>query len=195
MCKKQKATAYRKCKKENRNIYTVYKAINLINNKIYIGFTSKTIEERKLEHFYRSTHKTKFHFQYAINKYGFDNFVWEILYQSKFLDDALDKEKYFINKFNSKNNKIGYNIGSGGKVERLGVNVSEETKQKQSIAAKKRGACWSKKILAISNNTITEYKSIREAAKALNIAVTTISFIINGHKKYTKDGLTFREVQ
>lgn len=32
------------------NIYTIYKATNIINDKVYIGFTSYTTEERTAAH-------------------------------------------------------------------------------------------------------------------------------------------------
>lgn len=51
----------------------VYKATNNINNKVYIGITTKTLEHRKSIH--KKDSKTKdTYFYKAIRKYGFENF-------------------------------------------------------------------------------------------------------------------------
>ena len=59
----------------------IYKVTNKINGYIYIGQTSLTLEQRKWRHEHESINvrrKTvKFH--NALSKYGFDNFVWEII--------------------------------------------------------------------------------------------------------------------
>jgi group I intron endonuclease len=95
------------------NIYSIYKVINSINNKVYIGYTSKPLEKRKLEHFERSSNNSKTRFHLALRKYGVENFVWEVVYQS--LDKNHCKntmESFFINEFDSY--RIGYNSTKGG---------------------------------------------------------------------------------
>ncbi len=58
----------------------IYKITNLVNNKIYIGQTIKTAEERLKQHIYAATkHITNTHLSYAIRKYGQDNFKIEII--------------------------------------------------------------------------------------------------------------------
>ena len=56
----------------------IYKATNIINNKSYIGLTTRTLQERKLEHL-RHTKTENTYFHRAINEYGKDNFLWEII--------------------------------------------------------------------------------------------------------------------
>ena len=53
----------------------IYKATNIINNKSYIGLTTRTLQERKLEHL-RHTKTENTYFHRAINEYGKDNFLW-----------------------------------------------------------------------------------------------------------------------
>lgn len=94
----------------------IYKATNLINNKIYIGQTRHSLEKRKRGHIYRSIKNTKVPFLKAINKYGFENFKWEIIHICDSLDKLNELEIFYIKKYNSTNSLIGYNVSDGGKV-------------------------------------------------------------------------------
>lgn len=44
----------------------IYKAVNLITNEVYIGATTKSIEERKIDHFQKSDTNNCYKFQNAI---------------------------------------------------------------------------------------------------------------------------------
>lgn len=95
------------------NIYSIYKATNNINNKVYIGYTSKSLEKRKEEHIQRAIKESKTRFHKAIIKYGEQNFTWELIYQS--LDKNYCKkimEPHFIQEFDSYG--TGYNGTKGG---------------------------------------------------------------------------------
>ena len=92
-------------------IYTIYKATNIVNNKVYIGFDSNW-PKRMINHKTRSkNNQAKFYD--AIRKYGWDNFVWEPIYQSLNLNHTKDfMETFFIKEYDSFNN--GYNATLGG---------------------------------------------------------------------------------
>ena len=94
----------------------IYKITNLINNKIYIGYTKKELKERLYEHSNpRSKNAYKMPIVMAIKKYGIENFKIELLEESE--NDAYihnEREAYWIKKLNSINNKIGYNLATGG---------------------------------------------------------------------------------
>ena len=88
----------------------VYKA-EFPNGKVYIG-KSKNFESRKMSHFYNSNYKKTTKMNNAINKYGFDNIKWEVIFESEDIDIINEKEKEYIIFFDSI--KIGYNISTGG---------------------------------------------------------------------------------
>lgn len=91
-------------------IYSIYKALNTINGKIYIGFT-ENFEVRKTNH---QNSKSKSAFHKALRKYGKDNFQWEIIYQSLDKQHCLkEMENYFIIQYSS-STPHGYNMCSGG---------------------------------------------------------------------------------
>lgn len=91
----------------------IYKITNSINYKIYIG---KTINlQKRIAKYKRSLKKeSSQNIIKSMKKYGFENFMFEIIYECESLDELNDKEKYFINSFNSMNEEVGYNMTSGG---------------------------------------------------------------------------------
>lgn len=107
----------------------IYKVTNKINGKSYIGQTKFTLEKRKIEH---EKHNDCY-FHYALKKYGFENFKWETV-EDKILKEKLnEKEKHYINEYNTFEN--GYNLTTGGEG---GYIRSEETKKLLSEWASKR---------------------------------------------------------
>ncbi len=90
----------------------IYKIINLVNNKIYIG-SSINISVRITSH--KNTLKNNKHcnhyLQRSYNKYGKENFKFELIEYCNEEDLSL-KEEYYINKFNSNNKINGYNLES-----------------------------------------------------------------------------------
>jgi group I intron endonuclease len=89
----------------------IYKIENKINGKIYIG-SSKHIEERFKEHkglLKNNKHHSK-HLQNAWNKYGEENFKFEVLelIQNRLL--LKSKEQEYALKYSSLNPNHGYNI-------------------------------------------------------------------------------------
>ena len=108
-------------------MYTVYQHKNKINGKIYIGITMQEPEQRWR---HGEGYKSSPHFYAAIQKYGWDNFEHNILFQNLTKEDACQKEQELILKFNSMNRKYGYNSTSGGDI----FIMNDETKQKISKA-------------------------------------------------------------
>jgi len=108
----------------------IYKIENIVNGKIYIG-QSINLYIRLLGH--KNTLKSNKHFnrylQRSWNKYGEDNFTFEILEECD-INDLNDKERYWIEKYDSCNRLKGYNIDHGGNRDYM----SDEHKLNMSIA-------------------------------------------------------------
>lgn len=83
----------------------IYKTTNLINGKIYIGQDSNN------NPLYYGSGKL---LKAAIKKYGKKNFRKEVIEECNSIDELNDREVYWIDKFQSTNNQIGYNISIGG---------------------------------------------------------------------------------
>ena len=121
-------------KDKKLNIYTVYKHTlpkeisGKDNDMIYIGITSWKPEKRWQNG--RGYYKQP-HFYNAIQKYGFDNFLHEILFECLTKEEAEQKEIELISKYQSNNREFGYNIANGGNC--VGT-MAQETKDKISKA-------------------------------------------------------------
>lgn len=96
-------------------IYNIYKITNILNNKIYVGQTSKTIKERLTAHFHSAFDvKLNTRFYRAIRKYGKSAFIIELLDTAFNKESCNEKEKMWIKRLNSANRDIGYNSCEGG---------------------------------------------------------------------------------
>lgn len=115
----------------------IYKVTNLVNNKIYIGQTTNTLEYRKDQHFReaRSKKRNTVYFHNALNKYGFKNFLFEEIDTAGSQEELDEKERYWIKFYDSTNKEKGYNLDSGG--HKGGVK-SEETKRKIGETTKQK---------------------------------------------------------
>lgn len=105
-------------------MYIIYKITNKLNNKIYIGQTIN-FKKRMQEHL--SLRKNiKIHknqpIDLAINKYGKENFSFEIIDKAKNQEEIDILEKKYIKKFNSLIPN-GYNILKGGRNQRGAWNM------------------------------------------------------------------------
>ena len=148
----------------------IYKITNKVTNKIYIGQTIKTLDQRWHQHIkeaieaidgYRQSFPL---FHRMIIKYGKENFYPEVIEECENSEMNI-REKYWINFFNSYND--GYNSTIGGQ---------EIFKEKLA-----HGAAVFQYDLA--GNYITTYSSAQEAADAVKIHVSNIRKNCNGLTK------------
>lgn len=90
----------------------IYKATNQETKEVYIGVTTKSLEERKTDHLQKASKKVGSYFQSAIATYPLDAFTWEQIDTASSTNELAEKEKKYILKYDSKEN--GYNSDSGG---------------------------------------------------------------------------------
>lgn len=114
----------------------IYKITNKINNKLYIGkTTSKNPLNRWAKHLSTAKNKTVNNNTYqvlhkAINKYGKENFIFEIIEECDNELFGLEREKFWIKHYVSFG-KNGYNLTKGGDGS-SGFRHSQKSKNKMS---------------------------------------------------------------
>ena len=141
------------------NIGYIYKITNLINNKCYIGQTTKSIEERWNQHKNDAFRKKRYTYNYplyrAFRKYGFENFSFEVIEKCK-ISELNDKEIYWINFYNSYHNGYNQTLGGNG-TKNLELNEQEVIEKYK------------------------EFQTLEKVAKFFNCSRNTINKILNKH--------------
>lgn len=119
------------------DIYTVYKILNLVNSKVYIGITTKKPEKRWKQHLNNYKYFWLNQALYkAMRKYGPNNFQFSIIEQTNDLNILKELEIKYIQENNSFGS-TGYNMTLGGDGA-FGFKHSEKTKDKIANLQKER---------------------------------------------------------
>jgi group I intron endonuclease len=183
----------------------IYKITNLINNKCYVGLTTRSVEQRWKEHCSADSLIGK-----AIRKYGIECFAIEILAEAETVEELEALEIQYIGEFRSFGE--GYNLTVGGGNPILsnetkkkisennarywsGKTFSKEMKEKLSEShkgktqtietIKKRTASYQKSVIqySIEGVLIKTYSSIADASVDLYIDYSSISKVCRGKRK------------
>jgi len=94
-------------KTEDSGIYLIK---NVVDGKVYVGSAKRLIERISLhKHLLRNNHHS-IHLQRAWNKYGENVFIFGVLEIIENNQDLIVVEQKYINKYESYNDKFGYNI-------------------------------------------------------------------------------------
>lgn len=109
----------------------IYKITNSINGKIYIG-SSKNFYSRYLAH--KSKKNINTYLGRAFRKYGFENFIFEVL-ESPEIVDLIKREQFWMDFYKSYDKSIGYNSRPTAE-SNLGFKHSDSTKNKLSESQK-----------------------------------------------------------
>ena len=184
----------------------IYKITNNINNKIYIGLTTKEVSKRFLEHCRETSNCTKL--RRAIFKYGKENFTVEEIDGALSISELNYKEQHYIHLYNSV--EKGYNLASGGRFskhsketrERLSkINTgkihSKSTRKKISENNHwkgKKGSLHNRSKSVVCVDTGEIYGSIHEASRKIGITASNICAVLKGRRKTTK-GMTFKYLE
>lgn len=152
----------------------IYKITNNINGKIYVG-QAKNTEERFKSHCKQSA--TACLVDYAINKYGKENFSVEILESQ--ITNYNERERYWIKELDCKVPK-GYNIADGGEEPPIYYGINHPN---ASIKSQEK----LNKIIYKLSDTKDSYSSI---AAEFNISKKTV-LNINYGVHYNNPTLTY----
>lgn len=106
----------------------VYAITNTTNNKVYIGSTMRNFKERYITHrkLLRGNRHYNTHLQNAFNKSKEHLFEFSIIEVIEDISIIRAKEAFYINKFNTCDNTVGYNATSTTNSPALDIQVAEK---------------------------------------------------------------------
>lgn len=170
----------------------IYKITNIQNNKVYIGQTIRSINDRFHRHINDAMNNIlDTHFARAIRKYGKDSFIIEEIDKATNQNELNEKEQYWIHYYNSIKN--GYNetdaISKCGGNTYLSKTAEEMEEIKNKIRLTKMGDKnpMAKKIKRtnIITNEVDIFDTIINCAQACGIknGKTSITTRLNGQVK------------
>ena len=143
----------------------IYQIINMINGKSYIGKTEYSIENRWKEHSraYKYEQNQSRALYRAMNKYGIENFNFEILEECE-KSKLSEREIYYISLYNTYSE--GYNETSGGAgTPNISIKLSIDD------------------IMKIYDLLLNSKISQKEIAKQFNVGEDVISTINHGKSR------------
>jgi bifunctional DNA-binding transcriptional regulator/antitoxin component of YhaV-PrlF toxin-antitoxin module len=155
----------------------IYKITNIENKKVYIG-SSINIWDRYKEHrktLRRNKHHSK-HLQKSWNKYGEDSFTFEVIEIVYDKDNLIEREQYWMDKYESYNDEKGYNINPNAGSQ-LGRKVPKENREKFKLSQKSRPILQ----FDFDGKLIKEWYSAREICRELNIDRSVVISRLRGH--------------
>lgn len=153
----------------------VYKISNSINNKVYIGITSYSIEQRYKWHVRDCKSGVEKKLYRAMIKHGIDNFKIELL---ESVDDAIidKREEFYIEYYDSFNN--GYNASP------VSHGVRRHTEEdKKLMSEKARGRKQSKETLEKKSIAMKKFWEDNEELKKQYVQYAQTNF---GNREYTQ---------
>lgn len=132
-------------------MHSIYKIINTKNNKIYIGQTSKHINERLDMHIKCANRKVNRYLYDSMNHHGIENFKIELIETVECKKSADLREKYWIKTLDTlKPNGYNMTIGGGGGNTTIGYTDEQKkelySRQAKSRTGKKRSPEYCKKL-------------------------------------------------
>lgn len=122
----------------------VYCLENTINNKRYIGVTTRTLQKRFDEHCKADSYIGK-----SIRKYGTESFRKYVLDQAESHEDLCNLESYYIEKYDTYHKGYNLTLGGDGVIKDIYLKVELNEKQKDFVDFVNRE---NKKVIDVMNS-------------------------------------------
>lgn len=194
---------------QNKNP-VVYRAINKVTGKYYIGFDSSW-PKRKIAHKTKAKTGSKTYFHSTIRKYGWESFEWEILK----MDATLDDEILMIEHYKSNDKSFGYNLTVGGEGAKgykhtddarkkirsasmgrqptLGYKHTAAAREKiKNASVSRQQTIWELRNLETSEIVIVD--RLKDFCKLHSLSYSNLIAVANGRRKHSR-GYVYRKIQ
>lgn len=149
----------------------IYKITCKVNNKIYIGQTTETLEKRFNRHmgYQKDTHDTKFY--RAVRKYGVENFYIELIAQATSKEELDNLEEHYIQKYQAIEKGYNTSLGKiGGDTLTHNPNLAKiKEKIRNSKLGGKNPKATKIKVIYIKTGLKRTFQSMSECQEELGI--------------------------
>lgn len=152
----------------------IYSATNIINDKKYIGQTTRELTIRRNEHLAQANNGSDLAIHQAIRKYGEDNFEWSIIDQAYNQEDLDEKEIYWIDYYDTYKSS-GYNMAHGGQ-----FNLSDCPDEMSAMRGGREFL-----VFDLDGNFVRETISQTAFAEENGVSVKTVNHVLMGKKNST----------
>ena len=146
----------------------IYKITNDVNSKLYIGQTTRTLEERINDHRRMYNSGSDFRIYNAMREYGWDKFHFQIIAEVEDQETLNELEIYYIEKYDTINN--GYNMALGGDINPMCSPIIKErhdNKMRTDVVRKKISDSMKQSYVDRGGPTLEHRKHLSENKKAL----------------------------
>ncbi len=157
----------------------IYLITNKVNGKMYVGQTKYTVEKRWNLHLRKAKRNPSTHFEYAINKYGPENFSKIQIDSATSFKELDKKEDDWIDHYRAIDPTKVYNSLRGGQMrfEYLSKERQQESVQKLCLA---NGKGWFDAYDYRDGKLVGSWCNTHEAARILRVAQQNISHYLVG---------------
>lgn len=182
--------------KSELNKSGIYKIVNKLNGKLYIG-SSNNIRKRWKAHRNRlrnSNHTNKY-LQSTYNKYGINALIFEVI-EFVNLQNLIIKEQFWIDYYESYNRKFGFNLSPIANSPNFGRKASQKTikKLRMSHIGNRHSIETKKKIsesqfkpvyqIDINGNIVKKFSSCLDVENQTGISKQNISMACRSKTNY-----------
>lgn len=156
----------------------IYKATNKINGMVYIGCTTKSLERRVAcyNSAYKSNKKIIHSFILKMREFKFSDFMFEQIDYANSVGELHEKEIFWIARYDSLNDKYGYNISPGGNTCSDNTKIRMGKSQKGKIISKEIREKTSKTLMGhtVSEQTRTKMSVQRKGKASWNAGLVGV---------------------
>ena len=179
---------------DNRKKIGIYRWVNNLNGKTYIGSSNNLGVRFYTYYSLRSLAKSNRPMERALLKYGFSNFSLEIL-EYCILENLLKREQYYLDNLKPEYNivetagsTLGYKHTEQSLKKMRNFVLSDEVLARKRLATK--NATSSRRIPILIENIKTgekfEFKSLLKAGNALGVSRSAVSQALLNHRMLNK---------
>lgn len=178
---------------EKEIICGIYKVTNTVNNKCYIG-KAKNIYKRFSAHKINSRlpkpdKRSSPLLYYALNKYGIDRFIFEIVEELELNEDILkERELYWMDYYNSYEDCCGYNLRRDSSTNMI---VHPKTTEKISNNLKEQ---WANGVRAEHGSKLSENWKTNEGRAEAQSKLFSKTLTKYSYNLYTLEGIFIKNI-